>query len=589
MKTKLLLIFALGLTILQSEAQIVNGNLSPDWTITDINGVSQNLYSYLNAGKTVFIDISTTWCGPCWGYHNSGAYDSLWNLHGPIGAPSVSPGTTNDIMLFLIEADGTTTNADLHGVGAPNGNTLGDWVTGTNYPIIDPTYTTTPSVYDFNAIYNVSYYPTCVMICPDRSMTNVPQYTAAQMMNSKSACSIAATPLDAKMMVIASNDLIPTFETCDSAAVVVQIANAGTSTLTSATITYLVDGVTQKVKNWIGNVVTYDNVAVPGVLVGSSLPGTHTIQAIVSNPNGGIDSNVSNDSTAARLIIYSAVGGLPVGESFESGGIPANWFIKNGRTATDMQPETWSNGGWASTGFNSAKSAVLRWLYIWGDVRQDLLTIPAISFTGITAPSMTFDVACAPLSPAYGYAASTNELRVQVSSDCGTAWATVYSKVGPTLATAPPTAISQEFIPATPALWRHETVDLSAYSGQASVIIRFNGVSPGDATMNDLYIDNVNFQTSSAGISENLIVNNINVYPNPSSGSFVLKVENINSNERTNIKVIDIYGRNVYNSSEIPVNGNVLKHIDLSSFAKGIYTVQFTTENAVVSKILVIE
>ena len=35
-----------------------NGSIAPDFTFTDMNGNTQHLYSYLDAGKAVVIDIS---------------------------------------------------------------------------------------------------------------------------------------------------------------------------------------------------------------------------------------------------------------------------------------------------------------------------------------------------------------------------------------------------------------------------------------------------------------------------------------------------------------------------------------------------
>ena len=63
---KLLLItvfLAIIFCAMKSNAQLPGKNLSdgsiaPDFTFTDMNGNTQNLYTYLNAGKVVVIDIS---------------------------------------------------------------------------------------------------------------------------------------------------------------------------------------------------------------------------------------------------------------------------------------------------------------------------------------------------------------------------------------------------------------------------------------------------------------------------------------------------------------------------------------------------
>jgi len=100
-------------------AQLPNGSIAPDWTLTDLNGDTYNLYDELNDGKSIVLDISATWCPPCWTYHTSGVLEALYEDYGPDG--------TDQIRVFMVEADDATNLACLYGSAGCNNSTMGDF------------------------------------------------------------------------------------------------------------------------------------------------------------------------------------------------------------------------------------------------------------------------------------------------------------------------------------------------------------------------------------------------------------------------------------------------------------------------------
>lgn len=169
---KIIYILAIGLLSVSqvSKAQLADGSLAPDFTLTDLNGNSHNLYTYLYQGKTVFIDFFACHCPSCWAYHNQYELENLNAAHGPNGTLS------QDVVVIAIEYDANNGTNEFYGI---SGNTQGDWITGTTYPFCNPEGAARQVLTD----YNVVYYPLVYGICPDKILFNVGTQNATTFYN----------------------------------------------------------------------------------------------------------------------------------------------------------------------------------------------------------------------------------------------------------------------------------------------------------------------------------------------------------------------------------------------------------------------
>jgi len=158
MKSLYLFLFAFCLSFTAS-AQLPDGSIAPNFTTVDINGNTHTLYDYLNEGKVVVIDIFATWCPPCWNYHQSHALSDAYDLYGPAG--------TDQMMIFGVEGDNSTNSECLYNIPGCNSTTLGDWVTGVPYPLVEDS--------DITSLYQLPYWPIIYVIYPDRRVYEMGQ------------------------------------------------------------------------------------------------------------------------------------------------------------------------------------------------------------------------------------------------------------------------------------------------------------------------------------------------------------------------------------------------------------------------------
>jgi len=113
---------------------------------------------------------------------------------------------------------------------------------------------------------------------------------------------------------------------------------------------------------------------------------------------------------------------------------------------------------------------------------------------------------------------------------------------------------------------------LSSFGGQGGPSFGYFLTVDGGAGIHDV---GANFNSS------------LNVYPNPTSGKFDLTLTNIDV-VNGEIAVVDMTGRRVY-SQKVEASGFYSTSIDLSRFAKGLYTVQVKTANGFAAKNISVE
>jgi hypothetical protein len=121
-----------------------------NFTATDVNGAPVDLFALLAQGKTVVLDLFTTWCAPSNLMNNSGFLQD-WYAH-------MGPDSLDLIRMISVEIEDTAT---VNGSLAPFVSTM-DW------PIINTGGAAIAQQFGALDLYD-GFVPTLVMICPDRS------------------------------------------------------------------------------------------------------------------------------------------------------------------------------------------------------------------------------------------------------------------------------------------------------------------------------------------------------------------------------------------------------------------------------------
>ena len=306
-----------------------------------------------------------------------------------------------------------------------------------------------------------------------------------------------------------------------------------------------------------------------------NVAGSYSVSLTVTNANGNTTLNKDN---------YIFAGGLsfPFSEDFESGNVAENgWTIVN----VDNDEITWEMYSVSGNGGNIA--AGINLFSYFSIFKRDQLISPPMDLSGTNTALLKFDHAYALASnPNY-----SDSLIVKISGDCGNTWTPVLQlrdDGNGSFATHP--ISTYDFVPASAEDWCGNgygsaclEVNISQWAGQSNVMIMFETVR---VVGNNMFIDNISVGLITGEEETNpTFVQSLEIYPNPSTGKFTVKANDTGTNGQ--ITVFNASGKLILAEG---FGDNIMtKTLDLSDQPKGLYFINFLSDNIQESRKIIIE
>lgn len=386
--------------------------------------------------------------------------------------------------------------------------------------------------------------------------------------------------------VLADHDSLPGFSCTNTATssigAYLTIKNSGNVAITSLKVDVLAGATNLNSFTWNNNlapgataIINAGPIAVP---VGNGYP---VVTYVLSKPNNLNSYSVSIfDTVRSQTQVFGNSYPAPIVQDFEDTTVyPQNYEATAGEGdfGDIWYPSNyWSyyysayhSGVYPNRSFLGAEgtyNSIYFWFYFDTIGAEGNYLLEKADFTGSNRAQMTFWHAHRQYD-----ASTTDEVSVQVSTDCGSTWNTVWSKSGAALATTPVIATPRApgFGPLQASQWAADTANLNAYAGMNNVWIRFHALSNwGD----NAFIDQINISKSTVGGINNLEnVEMASVYPTPAKDNITLEL-GITKDANFDITVVNTLGAEVLAVS----NGELAQgphkiEVNVSNLADGIY------------------
>ncbi|HEX8517595.1 MAG TPA: M43 family zinc metalloprotease [Bacteroidia bacterium] len=285
-----------------------------------------------------------------------------------------------------------------------------------------------------------------------------------------------------------------------------------------------------------------------------SIPGTYPVTLKVFN---GSDSAVTTKNDFISVLPNTGAA-YPFIESFETTGSldGPDWFTNS----FDSQNNWALSSAAASTG---TMSVMLGNFNNTMNTKDELIS-PVVNLSGGSGIGFTFKYAFARKDTL-----SQDQLQVYASKDCNTTWVQRLSLVGAALETVPPQA--SDFVPATAQEWRQVSVNIPITYYTPNFRFKFVFTSKGG---NNIFIDDINIETSTGINDITGELNDISVYPNPAADLLNLAFE-LTAPKTLQFIITDIPGKIIHASgSKLYSTGSNKFTYDLDHLNPGLYFIR---------------
>lgn len=332
----------------------------------------------------------------------------------------------------------------------------------------------------------------------------------------------------------------------------ITVKNIGGITINELSISYAIDSGSAIQVNMSGLSIESGKSNVINVSEINSTEGVHAITVNISKPNGMSDVDMTDNSLSSSYVIDLSTDVIPLREQFEK----EHQWITVSR----------SNVDWEIIDLNENKSMSVNLSQNRNIGGTAWLVSPMLDFSNSDAASLFFD---------FSYALSSNgngeTLKVLLSKDGGldNYPFTLYDKSGSNLSTY--NKIQNDWTPESgnTTHWDSVFINLSEYIGEPNIRLAFQLTNDNG---NNIYLDNIEFFTSTDPQPLNIGEIEVSHFPNPihsSTDATFNLIFNLKERQKSKIRIFDLAGNLVFNQEE-PYSLNQTFTYDASGLPSGL-------------------
>ena len=358
---------------------------------------------------------------------------------------------------------------------------------------------------------------------------------------------------------------------CGSLAPTIQVKNNGLNIVTSININYRIDGVGYN-ETWNGSLASEDSVAIDLQEYTLSM-GQHNLNVTVT-----IDNDTYSDNNTENISFFiNDLNTTPTEvNTFE---LPSDsWLIETDGGSGNLWSMDEPNTSQLNTVASGTKAYITNPNGNYPDLTTSDLISPCYDLSQLNNPVISFKLA-------FDIEVDWDVLYMQYTTDNGESWQVLGTASDPNwynnTYTDHALTIGGQWSGVSTSL-KEYSYDLADLTDETSIIFRFHFASDESVTGEGALIDDFVITGETIGIADYL-ESSVRLFPNPTAGQFTIDWPN---NESVNISVYDVTGKELLKKQ---LNANSQTRIDLPSYAKGIYFVNFQTQYQGFTKKLIVE